>query len=1014
MPQDNLDQLASSLLGKAETFEDQSVPVQIGSPISSEEINSTIFSNLDMIKQFSQPAIDEWNQDNAPTRETGLAAVPGNLILDTVDFGKGIGTLGNLGIGRAREMIFDGSNPIRVFDEVGRGGKQLPSDIPVAGAVGQAIVADAYNTWAKPFVEKGLDGFGDIVEHINKHPGFAAADLSIAGGLAAKGLKAAGVTDKLAQYGSALKTKLPQGVQTSMAANEAIKPAAQGYANAMRRAAGVFDQMMDPLWAKLTKEEQKAARAFAEGWHPDILTGKPISFAMKNFLDATEAMTKEMARVLIESGVKTAEEIEAARYLPFILENTRLADGSKVFQNLSELIYQPELMRQYVQMSKEMLDAVGYKPKYNPWITDAEAARATTNPTKLSSGAFKEAARQIFDPEKDSKFGRFLDKGSAGEHVGPNHLKNLKAAFLQVNQFDEAIHTILKQALNGVNNPKLYQGPLKKLTIENNVLIENHINRILQGMSDHMPHMGSAAKALGKEIVLPESVHDALIKMMSSPERVQAGLFGKWASMQKRYLLGLNPLYAKAQGIQQGFQLLLFQFNGIKDILPSFWSWALGSQRELRAMIPEEIVQSVQLMEPLEGVRLFEGAGNLINKGAKQLADIADGYKFNGLSGRIEKAGEIVQKGLTGIDRLADINMQESAAYDAATRAVASIYYLNEIASKNEQAAKVFNGMVDTTIMKKRLQMLKDNPELQAEVLKKVDIVLGDFRTMPGKYQQLFSSAILWNRYYIEFSKMYASLVKNHPYKNAGLSHFATTAPILFGDKDLPEFARGAVVIPGSKKSDGTIQVDSRGSLTPLATIGEFAAAYSGSFGSDTTDTASVINSMNGALSMLIVISGRNPNTLRPFRQYSKVQDSSGQSFDPEDLRKGQYKPQTVTPDYIEYAARTIFAFPMKEARALSERAMSGGEASDFTSIMPVRISTRTKNMIPFEFGFKSEPKRKSGSGEIMEQRPLLESLDEFINMKPLTLDTNRQQESNRYKQLNLRKLNRKANRLGL
>lgn len=104
----------------------------------------------------------------------------------------------------------------------------------------------------------------------------------------------------------------------------------------------------------------------------------------------------------------------------------------------------------------------------------------------------------------------------------------------------------------------------------------------------------------------------------------------------------------------------------------------------------------------------------------------------------------------------------------------------------------------------------------------------------------------------------------------------------------------------------------------------------------------------------------------------------------------------------------------MKEARALSERAMSGGEASDFTSIMPVRISTRTKNMIPFEFGFKSEPKRKSGSGEIMEQRPLLESLDEFINMKPLTLDTNRQQESNRYKQLNLRKLNRKANRLGL
>lgn len=49
-----------------------------------------------------------------------------------------------------------------------------------------------------------------------------------------------------------------------------------------------------------------------------------------------------------------------------------------------------------------------------------------------------------------------------------------------------------------------------------------------------------------------------------------------------------------------------------------------------------------------------------------------------------------------------------------------------------------------------------------------------------------------------------------------------------------------------------------------------------------------------------------------------------------------------------------------------------------------------------------------------MEQRPLLESLDEFINMKPLTLDTNRQQESNRYKQLNLRKLNRKANRLGL
>lgn len=1008
----NLDDLANRLNGQTSFNADMPVSQPV---ISSEEIRNTIFSNLDMIKQFSQPAIDEWNKDNGPTRETGLAALPGNLVLDTVDFGKGIGTLGNLGVGRAREMIFDASSPVRLFDERGRGGKQLPSDLPVIGAVGQAIVADTYNTWAKPFVEKGLGGFGDIVEHINKHPGFAAADLSIAGGLAAKGLKAAGVTDKLAQYGGALKAKLPEGMQTSLAANEAIKPAAEGYANAMRRAAGVFDQMMDPLWAKLTKEEQKIARAFAEGWHPDILTGKAFSPAMKNFLDATDVMTKEMARVLIEAGVKTAEEIEAAKYLPFILENTKLADGSKVFQNLGELTAQPELMRQYVQMSKEMLDAVGYKPKYNPWITDAEAARAVTNPTKLSSGAFKEAARQIFDPEKDSKFGRFLDKASAGEHVGPDHLKNLKAAFLQVNQFDAAINTILKQALNGVNNPKLYQGPLKKLTIENNVLIENHINRILQGMSNNrMPHMGSAAKALGKEIVLPESVHDALMKMISSPERVQAGLFGKWASIQKRYLLGLNPIYAKAQGVQQAFQLMLFQNNGIKDILPSFWSWALGSQKELRAMIPEEIVQSVQLMEPLEGVRLFEGAGNLANKGAKNLADIANGYNFNGLSGRIEQVGEVVKKGLTGIDRLADINMQESAAYDAATRAVASIYYLNEIGFTNKQAAKVFNGMVDTTIMKQRLQMLKDSPELQAEVLKKVDIVLGDFRTMPGQYQQIFSSAVLWNRYYIEFSKMYASLVKNHPYKNAGLSHFAATAPILFGDKDLPEFARGAVVLPGSKKSDGTIQVDSRGSLTPLATIGEFASAYSGSFGSDTTDTASVINSMNGLLSLLIVVSGRNPNTLRPFRQYSKVQDSSGLSFDPEDLRDGKYKPQTVTPDYIEYAARTIFAFPMKEARALGERAMSGGEASDFTSILPVRVSNRTKNMIPLEFGFKSEPKRKSKTGEIIQQRPLLNSLDEFINMKPLTLDTNRQQESERYKQLNLRKLNRKANRLGL
>lgn len=291
----NLDELAAGLVQSNQALDTSgetsfSADMPVDQPIiSSEEITNTIYSNLDKIQQFTQPAIDEWNQDNGPARETGLAAIPGNLILDTVDFGKGIGTLGNLGIGRAREMIFDGSNPIRVFDEVGRGGKQLPSDLPVAGAVGQAIVADAYNTWAKPFVEKGLGGFGDIVEHINKHPGFAAADLSIAGGLAAKGLKAAGVTDKLAQYGGALKSRLPEGIQTKLAANEAIKPAAEGYANAMRRAAGVFDQMMDPLWAKLTKDEQKAARAFAEGWHPDILTGKAISPAMKNFLDATRS-----------------------------------------------------------------------------------------------------------------------------------------------------------------------------------------------------------------------------------------------------------------------------------------------------------------------------------------------------------------------------------------------------------------------------------------------------------------------------------------------------------------------------------------------------------------------------------------------------------------------------------------------------------------------------------------------------------------------------------------------------
>lgn len=1033
---DNLDSLAQSLIEGNVQTEDiltaASQPMQV-EPAQYDTVNATsetapavnaadfLYRGLDKIQAFTQPALDEALTDGVP-RDTGLGALPGNFVLDTVDFGKGIGGLAGLYLQRGRETFLEGSPPIRLLDHpVRRNGKTvvLPSDVTSAGVIGSAILSDAKHTYVDPFINKGfVGGISDVAGYANRHPLFFAGDASMVGSVASKALKGTRLAEEAARLKDAGKAKiidaLPSGIKTSMAANEAARPAAEGYANAMRRAATVFDDMMEPLWKNLTKAEQREMRAYTEGWHPDMINGAGVSPAVQSFLDATETITQQMGKILTDAGVATAEQMEAARYLPFIIENTRLADGTKVFKDVAEITKNPALMNQYVQMAKEMLDAVGVRPHYNPWITDAEAAATISNPTKLSGGAFKEAVRQVFDPEKETKFSRFMEKSSSGEHVGKTHIKNMKAAFLQLNQFDAAIHQILKQAINGINNPSLYKGPLKKLKIEGNELIDRHLTTILD-LPPTMPG-ASVAKALGKELVLPASVHDALMKMITAPEKVQKNWYGKWANTQRRNLLAFNPLYAKAQGVQQAFQLMLFQFNGPRDIIPSIWSWALGSQRELRAMISEELVQNVMLTEEMSGPgRLFEGAGKAVNGVAKASAEGLAGNPdlyFNGLTGRIEKLGQAAEDIGRGIDRIGDMNLNESAVYDAAARSVATIYYLNQLAATDSKAAKVFNGIVDTVEMKRRLELLRQSPELQAQIKQKVDTVLGDFRQMNTPMQEAFRSSILWWNYYREFSKFYLAFVKEHPYKNATLQHFAAVEPYLYGDEDMPDWAKGGVIVRGSEQPDGRILADVRGSLSPLATIGEFGQLIQAVGGTDTQDTGQAITSLNGLLSMLIVATGRNPSSMRPFRDYSLAANSSGQSFDPGELDKGIYNPKTVTPDLIAYIARSLMPFMTKTAERLFERFASGGEPSQFTSVMPVRVE-RGRAILELKLGPKSAPKRNA-YGEVRKQRPLLESLDEFLNMAPLQLDLEQERKTKSYRAEEIRRLMRQSGRRGL
>lgn len=69
--------------------------------------------------------------------------------------------------------------------------------------------------------------------------------------------------------------------------------------------------------------------------------------------------------------------------------------------------------------------------------------------------------------------------------------------------------------------------------------------------------------------------------------------------------------------------------------------------------------------------------------------------------------------------------------------------------------------------------------------------------------------------------------------------------------------------------------------------------------------------------------------------------------------------------------------------------------------------------MLELKLGPRSAPKTTS-DGEIRKQRPLLESLDEFLNVAPLQLDLEQERKSKDYKRSEIRRLTRQAIGRGL
>lgn len=895
-------------------------PFQTGTSTSDMSADPSFVDQVKGMFWQELPPSDDYHE--AP-RGNGLLQIPGNVFRNAGDWGQGLATMGSIAGARMLETA-TGQSPIRATD--------MDDLMNFAGS----LINDYKTGYVDPIVQGRPQ---DIYNRLATRPLDVASDLmAVSPGLkaVARGTGLAKAAEAVRMGASSSAAKLFGGVEQRVLASETVGPLAQkikaaqleksiigGAQQAVHHQFQLDEHLMDAAAKKVPLPERERLRGIVEGHDPMVFREgySAVSKEAQEYMDVNRHITDDSQRRLQQMDNVTKDQLVRERWKPMLKEYFKAHYGISEDVDLAK--FSDRALNKLISEVMEYAKSKGIDPSYMPRMTAKNIKSILDNPGEVPEWLTTHMARRAralveglpFDEAPKTPFEIERTKFEAGAHYDGDPHQAAKARRLQVLQAHELLTRMMHAVLDAAQDIK-GMTPEAVAAMDANQGLMRFSPRKFFGNLMHSPVATTpfdAAQILTtffpEEVFIPKPLGMAMGNISKWKVGTLEKIFQGFANFARRYVLGFNMLWPEKQFGQNLIMLGMFQFTGPKDALVSFASYALMRDAKIRALIPEWI------------------------KGESFAADAGTPL----LGGKLGKMHQ-------GLEKVVDFTFTRGQFYDQLSRATAAVYYGLKLSERAELAGPI-KGMMSTGEAINRLEQVFSNAAWTEQVGKKVITVLGDYSRMAAKSRQTLRSMLLWWMWYEHIIKFAMALPDNAPIKTALLTAIAETHTRLREDAEgMPEGLKqaGAVKLNDMENEQGVPLYTLGGSLNPFTTLTEMLEFVQQPV--EGAESSTLLGATNPVFTLAsALLFGINPQTGRGFRD-PRLVSVGGRQYKSEDLDNGLLQERTPRPlmaGGLEYAARTFFPQPARLAERIFAKAATGGEPSQFTSVLSGEAAPR-------------------------------------------------------------------------
>lgn len=845
---------------------------------------------------------------------TGLLQIPGNAFHNAAAWGQGLATMGSM-VGARTLETFSGQPLIRKDDgeNVLNFGKAILNDYKT-GYVDPIVNRDPRALYSR-FAQRPLDVASDAlmlapgVKAVGKLPGVARAVEAGQLGASAASQRLFGHLEQIASKSETL-GPAARAWQEKRFRDSIVKPAAKAaYEKAMADFAALDDAARG-----ITPEERINLRGKLEGWDPDVLANGQehgMSAEAQHYRDVAGAMNIDNENKLEAFEHVTRDQVWREKWKPLVKAWFKAVYGVTLDVDLAKL--SPDKLAKLIHAVATYFQRKGIHPINVPRMTPKNVKNILDDPSSIPAWAVYQRMKQVgkatVGGEGASKAPFEYERTAleTGEQYSDDVVSLHKARRLQIHQATELFTRMLDAVMDASQD-------IQHLSAEQIAALDKDPNfarfrprEFFGTMMDKAPPTAFDTTQTVHRIFAEECFIPApLAKVLTSPTKPwKAGNLEKGlqaiANFSRRYILGFNMLWPEKQFGQNLLMLGLFQWKGPKDALVSAASYTLMADPRVRAMIPE------------------------IVKGEAFAADASKQYLGRHIEG------------------VANFTFMRAQFYDRLSRATAAVYYALKLSELPELVGPI-RGMLTTGEAINRMEMVFMNTARMQEVNQKVITVLGDYSRLAAKNRQTLRSVLLWWMWYEHIVRYAFALPWDAPLKTSLLGAIARTHTQLREDAEgIPEGLKqaGAVPLYGMENDQEMPLYTMGGSLNPFTTLTELIEFVRQPV--EGAESSTVVGAMNPLFTLGVALMGINPSTGHEFRRPDYV-SIGGRQYDYKELQQGllnEKHPRPLMAGGLEYAMRTIFPQPTRLAERLFAKVTTGGEPSQFTSVLSGEANPR-------------------------------------------------------------------------